>query len=144
MYARFAPTVRNLEARSQMLLGSMLAGMAFANSPVAAVHALAYPIGAIFHVPHGLSNALVLTQVLRFNLPEAEALYAELAPIVDPKTEGLSTSQKARLFVDAIASICRDCNVPVSLADVGNYCEGSEQTRRRRNETNAAPRQQSA
>src|SRR6266446_1716391 len=109
----------NLEARSQMLLGSMLAGMAFANSPVAAVHALAYPIGAIFHVPHGLSNALVLTQVLRFNLPEAEALYAELAPIVDPKTEGLSTSQKARLFVDAIAAICRDCNVPVSLADVG-------------------------
>jgi alcohol dehydrogenase class IV len=75
----------NLEARSQMLLGSMLAGMAFANAPVAAVHALAYPIGAIFHVPHGLSNALVLTQVLRFNLPEAEALYAELAPIVDPR-----------------------------------------------------------
>jgi alcohol dehydrogenase class IV len=109
----------NIEARSQMLLGSMLAGMAFANSPVAAVHALAYPIGAIFHLPHGLSNALVLTQVLRFNLPEAEALYAELAPIVDPKIEGLSTSQKARLFVDAIAAICRDCKVPVSLADVG-------------------------
>jgi hypothetical protein len=83
----------NLEARSQMLLGSMLAGMAFANSPVAAVHALAYPIGAIFHVPHGLSNALVLTQVLRFNLPEAETLYAELAPIVDPKTEGADSSR---------------------------------------------------
>ena len=61
----------------------------------------------------------MLTQVLRFNLPEAEALYAELAPIVDPKTEALSTSQKARLFVDAIASICRDCNVPASLAEVG-------------------------
>jgi alcohol dehydrogenase class IV len=110
---------RDLEARSQMLLGSMLAGMAFANAPVAAVHALAYPIGAIFHVPHGLSNALVLTQVLRFNLPEAEALYAELAPIVDPRTEGLSAAQKARLFVDAMAAICRDCKVPPSLADVG-------------------------
>jgi alcohol dehydrogenase class IV len=109
----------NLEARSQMLLGSMLAGMAFANAPVAAVHALAYPIGAIFHVPHGLSNALVLSQVLRFNLPEAEALYSELAPIVDPKTEGLSVSQKARLFVDAMAAICRDCKVPASLGDVG-------------------------
>src|SRR6201997_3018291 len=110
---------RDLEARSQMLLGSMLAGMAFANAPVAAVHALAYPIGAIFHVPHGLSNALVLTQVLRFNLPEAEALYAELAPIVDPKSEGMSVSQRARLFVDAIAAICRDCKVPASLGDVG-------------------------
>jgi alcohol dehydrogenase class IV len=109
----------DLEARSQMLLGSMLAGMAFANSPVAAVHALAYPIGAIFHVPHGLSNALVLTQVLRFNLPEAEALYAELAPIFDPKSQGMGVSQRARLFVDAVASICRDCNVPASLADVG-------------------------
>jgi alcohol dehydrogenase class IV len=110
---------RDLEARSQMLLGSMLAGMAFANAPVAAVHALAYPIGAIFHVPHGLSNALVLTQVLRFNLPEAEALYAELAPIVDPGAEGLSNAQKARLFVDSIAAICCDCKVPPSLADVG-------------------------
>jgi alcohol dehydrogenase class IV len=110
---------RDLEARSQMLLGSMLAGMAFANSPVAAVHALAYPIGAIFHVPHGLSNALVLTQVLRFNLPGAEALYAELAPIVDPRSEGLPVAQQARLFVDAMAAICRDCKVPPSLADVG-------------------------
>src|SRR3712207_7056807 len=52
---------------------SMLAGMAFANAPVAAVHALAYPIGAIFHVPHGLSNALVLMGVLRFNLPAARS-----------------------------------------------------------------------
>ena len=68
-----------------MLLGSMLAGMAFANAPVAAVHALAYPLGGHFHVPHGLSNALVLPHVLEFNMPDAEALYAELAPIVFPE-----------------------------------------------------------
>jgi alcohol dehydrogenase class IV len=109
----------NLEARSQMLLGSMLAGMAFANAPVAAVHALAYPIGAIFHVPHGLSNALVLMGVLRFNLPAAEALYAELAPLIDPEANGLSTSDAARRFVDVSAAICRDCEVPASLAEVG-------------------------
>ena len=59
----------NLAARGAMLLGSMLAGQAFANSPVAAVHALAYPIGSTFHIPHGLSNALVLPHVLRFNAP---------------------------------------------------------------------------
>lgn len=110
---------QDVEARSQMLLGSMLAGMAFANSPVAAVHALAYPIGAIFHVPHGLSNALVLTQVLRFNLPAAELLYAELAPIVDCQAVNLSVAQRARLFVDAMAAICHDCKIPSSLADVG-------------------------
>ena len=110
---------QNLEARAQMLLGSMLVGMAFANAPVAAVHALAYPIGAIFHVPHGLSNALVLMGVLRFNLPAAEALYAELAPIIDPEANGLSTSEAARRFVDGLAAICRDCKVPASLAEVG-------------------------
>jgi alcohol dehydrogenase class IV len=109
----------NLEARSQMLLGSMLAGLAFANAPVAAVHALAYPIGAIFHVPHGLSNALVLMGVLRFNLPAAEALYAELAPIIDPGADGLSTDEAARRFVDGLAAICRDCKVPASLGEVG-------------------------
>ena len=107
------------EARGAMLLGSMLAGMAFANAPVAAVHALAYPIGAIFHVPHGLSNALVLMGVLRFNLPEAQGLYAELAPVLDPGTQSLPVPERAQAFVDALAGICRDCGVPASLAEVG-------------------------
>lgn len=110
---------RNLEARSGMLLGSMLAGMAFANAPVAAVHALAYPVGAIFHVPHGLSNALVLMGVMRFNLSHAEALYAELAPILDPAAADLPQPEAARRFVESLDAICRDCKVPASLAEVG-------------------------
>ena len=71
----------NLEVRQAMLLGACLAGQAFSTAPAAAVHALAYPIGGIFHVPHGLSNSLVLPHVLRFNLPNAAKLYAELAAI---------------------------------------------------------------
>lgn len=110
---------RNLEARSGMLLGSMLAGMAFANAPVAAVHALAYPVGAIFHVPHGLSNALVLMGVMRFNLSHAEGLYAELAPILDPAAAALPPAQAAARFVECLEAICRDCKVPASLAEVG-------------------------
>ncbi|WP_182179772.1 iron-containing alcohol dehydrogenase [Methylobacterium radiotolerans] len=110
---------KNLEARSGMLLGSMLAGMAFANAPVAAVHALAYPVGAIFHVPHGLSNALVLMGVMRFNLSHAEALYAELAPILDPAAVDLPQPEAARRFVESLDAICRDCKVPASLAEVG-------------------------
>jgi alcohol dehydrogenase class IV len=110
---------KNVEARSNMLLGSMLAGMAFANAPVAAVHALAYPIGAHFHVPHGLSNALVLMGVMRFNLEHAETPYAELAPLVDAKAAGLPAQKAAARFVDALAEICRDCGVPDSLAAVG-------------------------
>jgi len=57
--------------------------------------------------------------VLRFNLPEAQALYAELAPILDPETQGLPTSERAQHFVEALAAICRDCKVPASLAEVG-------------------------
>src|SRR5437588_6059563 len=110
---------KDLEARSEMLLGSMLAGMAFANAPVAAVHALAYPIGAIFHVPHGLSNALVLRHVLEFNLTAAEPLYAELAEIVKPGLRGSVPEKTAARFVEALAEICRDCGVPDSLAAVG-------------------------
>jgi len=110
---------KNLEARSGMLLGSMLAGMAFANAPVAAVHALAYPVGAIFHVPHGLSNALVLMGVMRFNLSHAEPLYAELAPILDPAAADLPPAEAAARFVECLNAICRDCKVPASLAEVG-------------------------
>lgn len=78
----------NLEARSDMLLGSMLAGMAFTNAPVAAVHALAYPLGGHFHIPHGHSNALVLPYVMEFNMPVANRLYRELAPLVFPDIRG--------------------------------------------------------
>ncbi len=88
----------DIEARRAMLQGSLLAGMAFANAPVAAVHALAYPVGGIFHVPHGLSNALVLVPVMRFNLPECEPLYGELAAHLglDGTGEGL-VAEMARL-----------------------------------------------
>lgn len=67
------------DARGAMLLGSFLAGQAFANSPVAAVHALAYPIGGRFHVTHGISIGLMLPHVMRFNLPSAGNDYATIA-----------------------------------------------------------------
>ena len=69
----------NMIARGAMLLGAMKAGQAFANAPVAAVHALAYPLGGNYHIPHGLTNSLVLPHVLRFNLRDASSMYAELA-----------------------------------------------------------------
>ena len=89
----------NLPARQNMLVGSMLAGQAFANAPVAAVHALAYPLGGHFHISHGHSNALVLTEVLKFNAPHAKALYAELMYCLDAKSTG-STEALCDLFID--------------------------------------------
>jgi alcohol dehydrogenase len=90
----------DLAARQAMLLGAMLAGQAFSNAPVAAVHALAYPIGGVFHVPHGLSNSLVLPHVMRFNAPHAAGLYAELAAVVVPQASG---SEEARVEALIIA-----------------------------------------
>ncbi|WP_457089235.1 iron-containing alcohol dehydrogenase [Microvirga sp. P5_D2] len=104
------------EARAAMLLGSMLAGQAFANSPVAAVHALAYPIGGHFGVPHGLSNALVLPHVLRFNASACEDTYAELAPYVFPDLEG---GASAAAFAEAIAGLCGRVGLQPRLRDVG-------------------------
>jgi alcohol dehydrogenase len=99
----------NREARANMLLGAMLAGQAFANAPVAAVHALAYPLGGHYHIPHGLSNSLVLPAVLRFNMPEAQALYAELATIV-------AGEASADALVTALEDIIRDSGLPSTLS----------------------------
>lgn len=106
-------------ARADMLLGSMLAGQAFANSPVAAVHALAYPIGGHFHIPHGLSNALVLPHVLRFNAETAGEPYAEIAAIVFPQTAGLPAKQRGVAFADDLAELSRRCGLQPRLRDVG-------------------------
>ena len=78
----------NLVARQNMLFGAMLAGQAFANSPVAAVHALAYPLGGHYHISHGLSNALVLCEVIRFNISHAAKDYASLMQLLNPAAQG--------------------------------------------------------
>jgi len=110
---------RDAEARADMLLGSMLAGQAFANSPVAAVHALAYPLGGHFHIPHGLSNALVLPHVLRFNAVVAHTPYADLAPLVFPDLLSLDGQRRAAAFIDGLAQLSADCGLPQRLRDMG-------------------------
>jgi len=110
---------RDVDARGAMLLGSMLAGQAFANSPVAAVHALAYPIGGTFHVPHGLSNALVLPHVLRFNAPDAAHLYAEIAADAFPhlaREEG--TQGRCAAFIEELAGLSKRLGMQTRLRDV--------------------------
>lgn len=109
----------DLEARGAMLLGSMLAGQAFANAPVAAVHALAYPIGGSFHIPHGLSNALVLTQVMRFNAPEAAPLYAEIAADAFPDLARVAMPERCAAFIDALEALMQRLALPRRLRDVG-------------------------
>jgi alcohol dehydrogenase class IV len=107
------------QARGNMLLGAHYAGVAFDNAPVAGVHALAYPLGGHFHVPHGLSNSLVLTQVLGHNMPSAMAHYAELGCVLDPSLARLGTQGQAQAFVERLAELTYATGLPRRLSEVG-------------------------
>lgn len=107
LYANLPEAVsdgKDAQVRENMLLGSLLAGMAFANAPVGAVHALAYPLGGHYQLPHGLTNSLVLLPVLKFNLPAAEPLYAELGRAILPELNSVSDALAAADFIEAIAA----------------------------------------
>ena len=109
---------QDLEARQNMLLGSMLAGQAFANAPVGAVHALAYPLGGHFHLSHGHTNALVLLEILKFNAPNAKHLYAELMQWLDPYSKG-SIDGLCDLFIDHIQRHLDGSGLTLKLRDLG-------------------------
>jgi alcohol dehydrogenase class IV len=106
-------------ARANMLLGAHYAGVAFDNAPVAGVHALAYPLGGHFHVPHGLSNSLVLTHVLGHNMPVAMRDYAELGCVLDPALASLGAQAQAQGLVERLAALTRATGLPLRLSEVG-------------------------
>ncbi|VWX56065.1 iron-containing alcohol dehydrogenase [Sphingorhabdus sp. 109] len=110
----------NMQAREAMLRGSMLAGQAFANSPVGAIHALAYPLGGIYHIPHGLSNALVMPFVMQFNLEAAAPLYAELADALDlPRGCENSSEARAQQLIDYLEALAVKVQAPRKLREIG-------------------------
>lgn len=106
---------KDLKARENMLLGAMYAGQAFANAPVGAVHALAYPLGGQYHIPHGLSNSLVLPHVLRFNAPDANDMYAELLVCFDLPTNSQSPGHT---LADYFIELARNLSIPTCLQDM--------------------------
>ena len=109
----------DLAAREGMLLGACLAGQAFANAPVAAVHALAYPLGGHYHIPHGLSNSLVLPAVMEFNAPAATGLYAELAELVVPGGIEGSDEAKCQGLIAALRALIDELALPATLSQAG-------------------------
>ncbi len=110
----------DLNARNAMLYGAMLAGQAFANAPVAAVHALAYPLGSYYHIPHGLSNSLLLPHVMRFNADVTSDLYAELAPCILHDSNRLSGSniEKTHQLIEHLISLVHSLDLPSTLKSV--------------------------
>ena len=122
LYANLSSAVSHGQdpvVRENMLIGSLFAGMAFANAPVAAVHALAYPLGGHYGLPHGLSNSLVFVAVLKFNLPVAQAHYAELGRSILPPLAGAADSEAAAAFVAAISELVATMPYAQSLRAAG-------------------------
>jgi alcohol dehydrogenase class IV len=109
----------NLAAREAMLIGAHLAGLAFANAPVAGVHALAYPLGGIHHLPHGLSNALMLRPVLSFNAEAAREPYAELATVIDPSAHELGSQAAAARLIERMEELVVASGLQPRLRDHG-------------------------
>lgn len=118
-FRRVLEVPSDLAAREQMLLGATLAGMAFVNASVGAVHALSYPLGAGFHVPHGHANALVMGPVFRFNLPAAEAEYARLATHMMPGRSFASRSHAAAALIDEVEAMFAESGLETRLSKLG-------------------------
>lgn len=104
----------NVEARSAMLEGAMLAGMAFANAGVTAVHAFAYPIGAEFHIPHGVANSIMMGPVLTFNIPGSPKKFADAGIAM-----GLASSNSAEGTIAFMKQLADDIEIPKHLYDFG-------------------------
>jgi alcohol dehydrogenase class IV len=109
----------NLVARSNMMEGSLFAGIAFANAGVGAVHAFAYPLGGEFHLAHGLTNTLMLPYVMRYNILGCPNKFAQMAQAFGEKVEGLSELDGAETSVKFVERLSDDLRVPRRLRDVG-------------------------
>lgn len=109
---------KNIEARKGMLLGSLLAGMAFSNAGTASAHALAYPIGGLVDSPHGEVTGLLLPYVMKFNLPTQEKKYAELAPFFDVSSD-LSNPEKALKVIEGVRDLLLKVDLPTTLDQIG-------------------------
>lgn len=108
----------NLEARSLTMLGAFQAGVAFSNSSVALVHGMSRPIGAYFHAPHGLSNAVLLAPVVEFSISGNPKRYADIARAMGEKVEGLGVMEGASKASKAVRELVRDIKIP-ALATLG-------------------------
>jgi alcohol dehydrogenase class IV len=120
--ANLRRAVRNgsdLEARDGMALGATLAGIAFSNVGVAAVHALEYPVGGATHCSHGAGNGLLLPFVMRFNLPARVKEFARVARLLGEDVLGLTEHQAAERAVEAVQRLQSDIGIPQRLRELG-------------------------
>lgn len=109
----------NMEARENMLLGQLYAGLAFSNASVALVHAMSRPLGAYFKVPHGVANAILLPKIMEYNHSAIPEKFKVLAEIMGENTASLSVRDSSKLAVKAINNIYDEIGLPKKLSDLG-------------------------
>ncbi len=117
----------NLEARHDMAIGSMLGGIAFGNAGVGAVHALSYPLGGRFHVPHGVANAVMLPWVMEYNMLACLPRFRDIACALGETVEGLSAREVAVKAVGAMRQLADDVGLPQHLSDLDISADAIEE-----------------
>lgn len=108
----------DVSARSNMLFGSLLAGIALANAGVGAVHALAYPLGGNFRIPHGVANGLLLSYVMKFNVRECVKKYADVGMLIGVSLEKEPVELSAEKAITAIEKLSEEINIPRRLREL--------------------------
>ncbi len=108
----------DIEARTRMAQGSYYGGVALAGAGAGAIHALAYPLGSRFHIPHGVSNSLMFSHVMKMNFPANPKKFAQIARILGEHVSELPDEEAAGRSVEAVERLCKDCGVPTRLSEV--------------------------
>jgi len=109
---------RDIEARSDMALGSFYGGLCLTNASVTAVHAVSFPLGADYHVPHGIANAVMLPHVMRFNYVASLERFSRLAELMGENIGSLSLREAAERSVIAVETLMKDINIPRTLQEL--------------------------
>lgn len=123
MIARYLETAvnepNNAEARNGMAVAQYIAGMAFSNVGLGVVHGMAHPLGAIFDVPHGVANALLLPTIMEFNAPAALDKYVDIAKAMNVYKDGMTKEEAADAACDAVRQLSIRVGIPQHLSEIG-------------------------
>ena len=109
----------NVEARGYLLIASTMAGMSFINAFTGGVHATAHALGALYGIPHGLANSIMLPHVMTFNLEENPARFVLIADAMGVKIDGMTPEQAARAAVQAVKDLQKSVGLTQTLKDFG-------------------------
>lgn len=123
MISRYLPVAvsdpKNPEGRNGMAVAQYVAGMAFSNVGLGLVHGMAHPLGALFDIPHGVANAVLLPTVMEFNMPCCIAKYRRIAEAMGVDTAAMNDDEAAQAACDAVKQLSQTVGIPATLTELG-------------------------